>query len=199
MSRAPKGRTGEPVDAARHRPMLRLGTVLAWALVQLAVLAALYFSLTVAGVSLTLTVLPHLLGTPKSIAGLPIGVAVAVGAGIWINHNARAWVRRLMIRRLRAGGVDAMTARVTRLESRYHVNARGPGSTVYTVHLRWTDRRDGTEYRHLRRYRFYGHGSRRFEELCATGARVPVFCPEGRPHRVVVDIPFAPMMVELLL
>jgi hypothetical protein len=196
-ARAGRG-DGEWVDAARHGRAAWYTVGLAWGLVQLVILVLCLYAGGIAGAYLTWVLLPHLLGIRPGVVGLAIGFPGGVAGGIAVNHNARMWVQRLRLRRLRTRGTSA-TAKVANLSERYVSNPRGGGVTYYTVELRWTDPVTGTRYRHQRKYRFLGRGSPAFEKTCAKRTELTVRYPLGRPSLVVIDIPFAPAMADLLL
>lgn len=148
---------------------------LIWALVQLIVLAALFFGCGLAVTFVTWIVLPFLFHTRSSASGVLIGFGMGIVAAIWICHSARMWLLRLRLRRL-----------------------RGPGTTTYGVHLRWRDAPEGTIRDGERRYRFWGDGTPRFERACATRKQLIVRYDPRHPSRFVVDIPFAPTMADLI-
>jgi hypothetical protein len=170
-------------------------TEVIWGLLQFVVIALLFFAGGVAGAYLTWDLLPHLAGTRSSAGGVLPGFAVGVAAALTINHNARMWLQRLRLRRLRARGVEAQAA-VTRLRRSYLTSGRGPGTTTYTVFVRWLDPVTGDITDRERRYRFWGRGSRRFETVCAARSTVPVYYPRHRLERFILDVPFAPTMAD---
>ena len=60
----------------------------------------------------------------------------------------------------------------------------------YTVRVTWP------AYHGRRDYRFDGAGRPDFPRRCATGETVAVLYPPGRPHRFVIDLPYAASMVD---
>jgi hypothetical protein len=175
----------------------RVTITLIWALVQVIVFALLFFWCVVAGAYVSWDLLPYLFHIGPNANGVLIGFAVGTVAGIWVCHSARMWLLRLRLRRLRRSGIEA-TATVTRLSKAYQANPRGPGVTHYTVHLRWRDPQDGGSREQERTYRFSGRGSSRFERTCDHGTTVVVRYDQRHPSRVVLDIPFAPPMAEVI-
>ncbi|MEV0398989.1 DUF3592 domain-containing protein [Actinoallomurus sp. NPDC050550] len=195
MTDAPRGHADVAwVDVSRRRAWWAVS--IGWGLLQLVILALCLFWGGVAGVSVTWSLLPHLLGIRHSVNGLAVGFLTGLAVGLIINHKARMWVRRARLRRLRRRGSRA-TARVAAVD-RQHRSVRGSKSTSYVVRLQWIDPATRTGYRCRRWYRFAGSGSAAFEKACSTGAEVTVWFPPGRPSRAVVDIPFAPVMADLL-
>lgn len=178
-------------------PGKRATIVLIWVVIQLVVFALLFFWCGVAGAYVSWDILPQLFHVGRSTAGVLIGFGVGAIVTVWICHSSRGWLLRLRLRRLRRDGIEAV-ATVTRLDRRYRRNPRGPGITHYTVHVRWHDPQDGSTRDHERRYRFFGHGSSRFEDTCAHRRTVTVRYDQRNPGRFVIDIPFAPTMADLI-
>ncbi|GAB3982460.1 hypothetical protein GCM10029978_086220 [Actinoallomurus acanthiterrae] len=183
------------VDIPRRKTWWAVG--IGWGVLQPVILALCLFWGGVVGVSVTWSLLPTLLGIRSSVFGLPFGFLTGLAVGLTINHKARMWVQRARLRRLRKRGHRA-TARVAAVDRRYRYNPKGPGSTSYVVRLEWIDPETGSGHRCRRWYRFTGKGSAAFERACSTGAEVTVRYPPGRASRAVVDIPFAPVMADLL-
>ncbi|GAA4625374.1 hypothetical protein GCM10023196_029250 [Actinoallomurus vinaceus] len=167
-----------------------------WGLLQPVILALCVFWGGVAGVSVTWTLLPRLLGIRPGVGGLAVGFLAGLTVGLTINHKARMWVQRARLHRLRKRGSKA-TARVAAVDRRYR-STRGSSSTSYVVRLQWIDPETGTGYRCRRWYRFSGKGSTAFEQACSTGAEVTVWFPPGWASRAVVDLPFTPVMADVL-
>jgi hypothetical protein len=173
--------------------LARVGLGLAWGVVMLVVFAGVVFGAMVGGAYLGYVLLPRLDGGHNVGPVLALGAFAGIAAALVVCHRARGWVQRVRLRGCDTGA----TATVVRRGSRYVASARGPGSTVYTVELSW---RDGAGERiGERRYRFMGHGPRAFDDRTTQGRRVPIRYPAGRPHRFIVDIPYAPTMVDLFI
>lgn len=170
---------------------------LGWGTVILAVGALAVFWGLVGGAYLGWVLVPRLLGTwPTSYGMLPGALAGLVVAG-WFGWAGRRWVLRWRRWRLRDTGVRA-TASVTRIDRQVQYGARGGNSVLYVVTLRWDDPGGGLPYLLELRYRFLLRKvSRRFEAL-REGRRVEVGYPPGRPWRLVADLPFVPVMADLL-
>jgi hypothetical protein len=79
------------------------------------------------------------------------------------------------------------------VERRYRNYGRGGSGTIYTVTVQWA------RHQGRRRYPFRGTGSDRFTTVCHHGAVVVVRHPAGAPDRFVLDIPFAPVMEDLVV
>jgi hypothetical protein len=167
---------------------------LTWGLTTVAVLAALIFAGMLAGASAGFDVLPRLDGGRTSAGPLAVGAAVGLIAGLVVGHRGRGWVQALRLRRLRRDGVVA-TGTVRGCSRRYIANPRGPGTSVYSLTVTWHDPALGPQS-HTREYRFWGHGDAAFEECVPRGGRVTLRYPTGRPHRFIVDIPYAPTMAD---
>lgn len=182
---------------ALSRPAWVAVTVL-WGAVQVLVVVGALFGGAVAGTAVTWELLPALTGVRSGVVGLPIGALAGLVTGFVVTHNARGWLRAARLRRLRRTGTRA-DARVVGLDRRYRVGARGGSSTTYTMVLRWTDPRGTHEC--ARRFRFVGAfrtGDTGFATRYATGRTVPVAYRPGRPARAVLDIPYAPVLADLL-
>lgn len=169
-----------------------------WGAVQVLVVAGAMFGGAVAGTGVTWELLPALTGVRPGVAGLPIGALAGLVVGFVVTHHARGWLRTARLRRLRRTGTCA-DARVVRLDRRHRVGPHGGSSTTYTMLLRWTD--PGGTHECARRFRFIGAfrtGDTGFAMRYAIGRTVPVAYRPGRPARAVVDIPYAPMLADLL-
>lgn len=178
------------VDSERKRVLIGL----AWDLTQLALGVVLFFAGGVAAALLAVYVFSgHGIGLI-----VPVGFGTGVAIALVVNRSARIWLQRLRLRGLRAGGVT-VKAEVTNLDREHTSAGRRPGSTRYTVLVRWTDPATGRGCQGERRYRFTGKGSSGLESACAHGARVSVLYPPGRPSRFIIDIPFTPTMPDFFL
>jgi hypothetical protein len=176
------------VDPRRRRARLVVG--LGWTVIQVALFAAVVPAGGFAGLSLGLLV-PALARGWGPPVGMLLGVAAGTAVAMALNHGARTGLLRLRLTRLRRTGVSA-EATVVSVARRHVRYPRGGSDTVYTVTVRWGS------HQGERRYLFPGHGSDRFTEVCRTGAVVLVRHPAGAPDRFVLDIPFAPMMEDLV-
>jgi hypothetical protein len=94
--------------------------------------------------------------------------------------------------RLWRGCDTSATASVVWRDRRYTAGSKGGSSTLYTVYLSWPD----CERTGERQYRFYGDGPDDFAARTRLGATLPIRYPAGRPHRFIVDIPYAPTMAD---
>jgi hypothetical protein len=177
----------------------RAAVTVVWGLAQLAVVAGALFAGAVAGAGVTWDLLPALTGVRPGVVGLPIGTLAGVAAGVAVTHNARGWLRTARLRHLRRRGTHA-DARVVRLDRRCRAGPRGGSTTTHTMVVRWADRRGTHECG--RRFRFIGAfrsgGDAGFATRYAVGATVPVAYRPERPARAVLDIPYAPMLADLL-
>ncbi len=185
----------EGVTADRYGARLTIGLI--WGLLILAVLATATFAGMVAGAWLGFDVLPRFNGGHHLQWLLLVGAIVGVTTGLTVGHRGRGWVQAWRLRRMR-GANGPGTATVRRCSSRYVVNPRGGSSTIYRVQVGWFDHLAGEQERE-RQYKFFGRGSPAFEELVRAGAQVPVAYPPGRPHRFIIDIPYAPTMADQFL
>jgi hypothetical protein len=185
--------------ATVDRPGARLAIGLVWGLLILAVLGVATFAGMVAAAWLGFDVLPRYDGGHDVAWLLVVGATAGVTAGLTIGHRGRGWVQASRLRRMRRDGATARTAAtVRRCDSRYVINPRGGGVTVYRIRVGWFDHQTGEQERE-RQYKFYGHGVPAFEELVRRGAHVPISYPTGRPHRFIIDIPYAPTMADQFL
>ncbi|GAA4212224.1 DUF3592 domain-containing protein [Actinocatenispora rupis] len=187
---APAGTGVGPVP----RPV-RVAVTATWAGVLVALVAGALFGGMVAGAWVSWDLLPALLGVRPGVAGLPVGAAAGLAAGFTVGHRTRGWVRVLRLHLLRRNGTHA-DARVTRVERRHRHTARGGSTTAYTVVVGWVDR-DGAQGC-VRHFRFLGDGDPRFPALLRTGATVRVAYRAGRAARAVLDVPYAPVLADLL-
>ena len=184
-----------PVD----RRGARLGIGLVWGLLILAILGAVTFAGMVAGAWLGFEVLPRYDGGHNVQWLLLVGAIAGVTAGLTIGHRGRGWVQAWRLRRMRReSGTVTVAATIRRCNSRYVVNPRGGGATVYRIQIGWFDHLAGEQERE-RQYKFYGRGVPAFEELVRQGAQVQISYPAGRPNRFIVDIPYAPTMADQFL
>jgi hypothetical protein len=177
----------------RRRVWTRIGLGLVWGVVMLVLFAALLFAGMVAGGYVGFVLLPRYNGGHDVQAALAAGAVVGVVLAVTVCHRARGWVQRLRLRLMRGHGVSAV-ATVVWGDELYTPGTKGPGSIVYTVYFAWSDP-SGQQLRE-RQYRFIGKALRAFETRLAVGARVPIRYPAARPHRFIVDIPYAPTMAD---
>jgi len=174
-------------------PRRRLLIGAAWGLIQLVVIFAGLLGGGVAAGYLSLDVF-----TGRWTDGLvDVGLTGGVTAALVVNHQARRWLQRLRLLRLRDRGVT-VEAR-SGLLSKHTVTSRGMSTTVYTARAQWTDPETGVSWQGERRYRFLGRRSRGLEAALAYGTGLRVYYPPGRPSRFIVDIPFAPTMADFFL
>lgn len=160
------------------RKVLRTALNTLWGLTMVVFLAACTFAGMLGGAYLGFDLLPG--------AGflLAVGAFTGVAVALVVSHKSRDWLMRARMR----GGVEAR-AEVVRCEGRYTVGGgSGPGNMLYTVYVRV----DGVTRE--RQYRFYGHGPD-FD----LGRFVTVRYPEGKPHRFLIELPWAPMMVDFFI
>jgi hypothetical protein len=186
---------GHPAPVDRRGARLAIG--LTWGLLVLAILGAATFAGMVAGAWLGFEVLPRYDGGHDVQWLLLVGAIAGVTAGLTIGHRGRGWVQAWRLRRMRRDG-SPVPATVRRRDSRYVVNPRGGGVTVYQVRISWFDRLAGEQERE-RRFKFYGRGDPAFEELVHPGAQLSICYPPGRPDRFIIDIPYAPTMADQFL
>ncbi|BFU45649.1 hypothetical protein [Krasilnikovia sp. MM14-A1004] len=180
----------------RYRRLTRVGADLLWGVVMLTVLAATVLGGMLGGTALGYGLLPRYNGGHEIPWLLGVGACVGVVTGVVVCHRARGWVQRARMRMMRHRAVDAI-ADVVWCDYHYQVGTKGPGSSRYTVYLSWRDP-DG-QHTGERRYRFIGRGRDDFAHLVRRGGKVPIRYPAGRPHRFVIDIPFAPTMADQFL
>jgi hypothetical protein len=188
---APRPRR-ERRQTSRERALARDVAGLAWGLAQAVILAALLVAGGLAGGLASLVV-------PSSVYALPVVIGFAGGlvAGVVVNHSSRMWLLGLRLRRLRQRGQRVM-ATVEWVDRRLVANPRGPGTTIYTVFVHWSDPVDGTEHEYERQYRFWGTGSKRFE-TAVDEPHLAVLYARAHPSRFVIDIPFAPTAADFVL
>jgi MFS family permease len=177
------------VDRSRRRTRRVVGVV--WAVIQVTVFAA---GLAVGGV-LGLSVGSRIPSGPHRwgpLAGMVLGLLAGLFGGILLIRGTPALLLRWRLWRLRRGGVSAK-ATVALVESRYRYYGRGGYVTTYTVTVQWG------RYQGKRRYPFSGKGSDPFTQVCHLGAGVVVRHPAEHPDRFVIDIPFAPVLEDLVV
>ena len=126
------------------------------------------------------------------LVGMVLGFLVGIVVALAVLRGARVGVLGWRLFRLRRNGVSAQ-ATVVSVERRYRYYGRGGSGTTYTVTVQW-GRHQGQ-----RRYPFRGTGSERFTNVCHHGAVVVVRHPAGAPGRFVLDIPFAPVLEDLVV
>jgi hypothetical protein len=186
-----EGSTAHAQPALRpRRTGLRLGIALLWGIVMLVVFSAVLAGGAIGGAYLGYDLLPRLDGGRDVGPLLALGFAVGIGLGGYVCHQARAWTQYVRLRRC---DVTA-TATVVRRDRVYTPGARGPGNTMYTVYVTWRDHEG--EHTGVRQYRFFAHGLRAFEVLVDRNASLPVRYPSARPHRFIIDIPYAATMAD---
>jgi hypothetical protein len=175
---------------SRRRVLVRVGIGLAWGVVMLAVFAGIVFGAMVGGGYAGYVWAPRLDGGHDIGPVLALAALAGIAAGIAVCHRARGWVQRLRLSRC-----DVRTsARVVWRDRRFTASARGPGGTRYTVYLSWRD--PAGEQAGERQYRFMGHGPQDFASRVAVDGTVPIRYPAGRPHRFIIDVPYAPTMAD---
>jgi hypothetical protein len=161
-----------------------------WAVVQVVVFLVVFAGCGFAGLYLGLQV-PTGPARWGPLAGMVLGFVAGMAGALGILRGTRVGLLRLRLRRLRRNGTSAR-ATVMSVERRERYYGRGGYVTTYTVTVRWG--RHGGE----RRYSFPGKRSDRFTEVCHQGAVVSVWHPAGAPDRFVIDIPFTPVLEDLL-
>jgi hypothetical protein len=185
--------TEEAAHAAIVPAARRLAIGLLWGAAQAVLLCGPLLAGGLAAAYLT----QALTGRPASSTAALIGAAAGAGAGVLVCHKARAWLLEARLRRLRADGVSARGV-VRRLDRQWSAGGRGGSMTRYAAHVQWRDPATGERWQGERRYRFYGRGSRQLEAVLAAGEQVELRYPAGRPQRFVIDVPFAPVMADVL-
>lgn len=186
--------SGEPAQPTANSRPKRVLIGLAWGLIQLVILAVLFFAGMLAAGYLSIDAF----GGRGTNALVETGFTAGIVAAVVVNHSARSWLQRWRLRGLRFRGV-AVKAEVVDLGRQYTASTRGPGTTRYKVLVRWREPVTGVSWQGERRYRLWGRGSRRLEAACADGARIQLYYPPGRPSRFIIDIPFAPTMADFFL
>lgn len=175
---------------SRRRERARRVVAVVWGIVQLVVFAAGLAAGGVGGLYLGLRVPtgPHQWGP---LVGMVLGLLVGLVAALAILRGARVGLLRWRLWRLRRHGISAK-ATVVSVERRSRYYGRAGDITTYTVTVQW-GRHQGQ-----RQYQFRGRASDRFTEVCHHAAVVLVRHPPGAPDRFVLDIPFAPVMEDLV-
>ncbi|MGI5243860.1 hypothetical protein [Dactylosporangium sp. CA-139066] len=112
-----------------------------------------------------------------------VGVATGLILATTVCSRAARWVLGAMSAR------PANAGTVERLDV-HRVGGR-QADVRYTVRVSWPAFRGGR-----RDYRFDGTGPADFPRRCATGETVGVLYPRGRPHRFVIDLPYAAGMTD---
>jgi hypothetical protein len=165
--------------------------MLAWVVLWAVVFEALFSVGFFASAGAAAVLLP---GTPSaSPVAAAIGGPVALLLGVLLYHRAPRWAQRIRLRRLRSTGVRA-TATVAWCQTRYKQWGKGVETSTVTVRFTWSD--PSGEHAGNQRYRFLGDPPKRFARCLARGVRVPIRYPAGRPDRFIVDIRYAPGMIE---
>jgi hypothetical protein len=180
-------------DGMTERRGARFFISLAWGLVSLVVLCTLIVLGMIGGAFVGFDLIPHF-GGHQTAGTLAVGAAAGATLGLVVGHRGRGWLQALRLRRLRREGVT-VTATVRSCHRRYIASSRGPGTSVYDLTVAWHDPSSGPEQR-TRQYRFWGHGDADFEACVHYLAEVKVSYPAGRPHRFIVEIPYAPTMAD---
>jgi hypothetical protein len=175
--------------------MTRAAATLVWVVVLVVVFGALLFAGVAAFAYAAAVLLPGTASAP-AVAGAFGGTPVALLLGVLFYHRAPRWVQWLRLRRLRSAGVGG-TATVAWCQTRHRRWGQGVDSTTVTVRFTWSD--SSGEHSGNRRYRFIGDPPKRFPPCVARGVRVPIRYRSGRPDRFVVDIGYAPVMVDQFL
>jgi hypothetical protein len=178
-----------PVKDPRAR---RLLISLSWVILQAAILIALAYACAMTAALLA----AGAFGGHGTGPAVTVGMLGGITAALVVNHRARGWLTRLRLGRLRVKGVQAKAV-VVKCDWDMSTG-RGVAIARYTVLVRWVDPATGVPWQGDRGYRFAGLGSRRFEAACAHGAVVPVYYPPNRPSRFIIDVPFAPVMADIV-
>ncbi|MBO0837319.1 MAG: hypothetical protein J2P28_17685 [Actinobacteria bacterium] len=191
---APHRTAGGPWLFAR-----RAVVTIAWGLLQLGILATLLFLGVVASAYIGLVIIPHFAGGSATLGPVIPGFGAGLMAAWFVNHGTPIWLQRARLRRFgsTARSVDALVSWVDRSTSYYP--RLGLNRTIYTVHVRWEDPLSGTPHEYLRRYGFWGRSSKRFDQIFRQQAQVPVRYAPGDPSRFIIDVPFAPVMADLVV
>ena len=176
---------------SRGRVLARLGIGLAWTLLQVIVFVAIAVAGGLLGGLAALAV--------PAIFALPVilGFALGIAAGLVVCHQARMWLLRLRIRRLRSRGRQGR-ATVVWVDKQFVPSGRGLDTTTYTVYVRWQDPASGEAHEYERQYRFWSAGSPALERLLHEPS-LPILYSPRHPSRFAIDIPFAPTMADLVL
>src|SRR5690606_22065228 len=118
------------------------------------------------------------------------GLLAGLGALTLITYRARVWLHRIRLRRLRRSGASAV-ANVVWLA----------GDTInptmfegYVVFVRWRDL--AGEHVGDRCYRFRDGAPHDFLRRLGPKQMVVVRYPTARPHRFVIDVPYAPSIAD---
>lgn len=180
------------------RSLARAAVTMVWGLVQLGILAALLFLAGVAGAFVGFVLIPHFAGGSATWAPLPLGFGAGVIAACIVNHSARMWLQRARLRLLGSDAVRVI-ALVVWVDRSTTFNPRAPSRTTYAVHLRWQDPLSHMTQEQVRRYAFWGNRSKPFDNVFRQRAMLAVRYAPGRPSRFIIDVPFAPMMADLVV
>lgn len=182
------GTPAQPVKDSRARRRL-IG--LAWALLRVVILVALFR----AGAMLAAVLVTGAFGGHGAGPAAVVGILAGLAAALVASHRACGWLMRLRLRGLRVRGV---TANAVVVKCDWDMSSsRGLAIARYTVLVRWVDPAAGVPRQGSRRYHFVGLGSQRFEAACPHGAIVLVLYPPNRPSRFIIDVPFAPVMADI--
>jgi hypothetical protein len=182
-----------PSRFSHEREQARLRISLLWLLVMLVVFAASVYGAALGGAYLGRHVLPQLDGGRQVSAMPTIGAVLGALVAAIVCQRARSWLQRLRLWLLRGESISA-NATVVGLDSLYTKGSRGNGNTLHIVHVKW---RDATgEHIGERQYKFYNHGPADFLTRMQRGAHLPIRYHPARPHRFIIDIPYAPRMAD---
>jgi hypothetical protein len=181
-----------PVRPVKDPRARRLLISLSWVILQAAILIALAYACAMTAALLA----AGAFGGHGTGPAVTVGMLGGITAALVVNHRARGWLMRLRLGRLRVRGVQAKAV-VVKCDWDMSTG-RGVAIARYTVLVRWVDPATGVPWQGDRGYRFAGLGSRRFEAACAHGAIVPVYYPPNRPSRFIIDVPFAPVMTDIV-
>jgi hypothetical protein len=176
----------------RGRAWARFGIGALWGAVMLVFFATVVFTSMVGTAYLAEKALPARLAGYHVDEIVEVAAVISGIAAVMVCRRARMWWLRARLRGLRRHGVHAM-AKVTRRDLVHTVNPRGPNATTYTVSVHWQ------EATGERCYRFWAPGSADFLKRTESGRVVPVYYPPGRPHKFLIDIPYAPTIADFFL
>jgi hypothetical protein len=168
--------------------------VLVWGVVLVVVFEALLFAGMFAFGYPAAMLLP---GSTSAVAIVAtVGGLAGLMLGIFVYHRAPRWMQRILLHRLRSTGVRG-SATVAWSQTRHKQWGKGLDTTTVTVRFTWSDA--SGEHSHERKYRFIADPPKGFAPCVARGARVPIRYPADRPDRFIVDIGYAPVMVDQFL
>lgn len=134
-----------------------------------------------------------LFGYDATEVAVPVGLSVGVAASALVIYRVRVWLHRLRLRWLRRSGESAVAEAVS-------IAGDPTNLTVlegYVVFVRWRDL--AGEYVGDRCYRFWDGAPHDFLARFQRGQAVVVRYPPTRPHRFVIDIPYAPSIADTFI